>query len=284
VCRARLQPGGGADREGRSWACEAGHSFDVSREGYVNLLAAGQRRSRQPGDSDEMVDARRRFLASGAYDPLTRALGRHAADAATRSGPAPLILDIGCGEGHHTRGVAGAVAAGGTAPPVVAGIDVSKRAISLAARNHREGWYAVASAGDLPVPPSTVDVALDVFGPVVAAELARVVRTDGTVIAVHPGPRHLASLRALVYADPHPHEVKPPLRGEPDWFETTGWEAVTFPVVVSDASVLADLFAMTPYRWHAPPDIGARLAAAAADGFATDADVIVTTYRRTGRP
>jgi 23S rRNA (guanine745-N1)-methyltransferase len=226
-----------------------------------------------------MVDARRRFLATGAYDPLTAELARAARDAT--GGRGCVVLDVGCGEGRHTRGVAAAVP-----DAVVAGVDVSKRAISLAARSHPAGWYAVASAGDLPVATAAVDVALDVFGPVVARELARVVRPGGTVVAAHPGPRHLASLRALVYSDARAHDVKPPLRDAPEWFETIASEAVTFPVVVSEPPLVADLFAMTPYRWHAPPDIGTRLAeaAGAGGGLVTEADVVVTVSRRTPRP
>src|ERR1017187_37490 len=72
VCRDRLA----LSADGSRWACPAGHSFDVAREGYVNLLLAGQRRSRQPGDSTEMVNARRRFLATGAYDPLSAAVAQ----------------------------------------------------------------------------------------------------------------------------------------------------------------------------------------------------------------
>jgi 23S rRNA (guanine745-N1)-methyltransferase len=229
-----------------------------------------------------MVDARRRFLATGAYDPLTAALARAARAARAATGDrASVVLDVGCGEGRHTRGVAAAVP-----DAVVAGVDVSKRAISLAARSHPAGWYAVASAGDLPVATAAVDVALDVFGPVVARELARVVRPGGTVVAAHPGPRHLASLRALVYSDARAHDVKPPLRDAPEWFETIASEAVTFPVVVSEPALVADLFAMTPYRWHAPPDIGTRLAeaAGAGGGLVTEADVVVTVSRRTPRP
>ncbi len=222
-----------------------------------------------------MVDARRRFLATGGYDPVTAALARVAAGAGAR-----MVLDVGCGEGRHTRGVAAALRDDGA---VVAAVDVAKRAVRLAARADPHGWYAVATAGDLPVCSAAVDVVLDVFGPLLAAELARVVRPGGTVIAAHPGPRHLASLRALVYAEARPHEVKTPLRDAPDWFETTGSETVTFPLVIADAGVLADLFAMTPYRWHAPPDIAARLTDAAVGGFATDVDVIITTCRRTPR-
>jgi 23S rRNA (guanine745-N1)-methyltransferase len=262
VCRGGL-------RGRRPLRCDAGHSFDVAREGYVNLLLAHQRRSRQPGDSDEMVGARRRFLATGAYDPLTDAVARLV------SAEAPgVVLDVGCGDGRHTRRLDA---------PVVAGVDVSKRAVALAARAHPAGWYAVAGAADLPVAAGSVDVVVDVFGPVVAGELVRVLRPGGAVVAAHPGPRHLAELRALVYADAHPHEVKPPLRGVPEWLETVGSEAVTFPVVVAERALVADLFAMTPYRWHAPPDMAERLAEAP-QPFPTAADVVITTYRRRVRP
>jgi 23S rRNA (guanine745-N1)-methyltransferase len=249
--------------------CAAGHSFDVAREGYVNLLLARHRRSRRPGDSDEMIAARRRFLATGAYDPLTSALAQLMASEAPG-----VVLDVGCGDGRHTRGLEAGV---------IAGADVSRRAVALAARAHRSGWYAVASAADLPVATAAIDVGLAVFGPVVPAELARVVRPGGAVLAAHPGPSHLAALRALVYADARPHEVKPPLRDAPEWFEPAGAERLTFAVVAADAAVLTDLFAMTPYRWHAPPDMAERLADAAREPFATAADVVITTYRRRSR-
>jgi 23S rRNA (guanine745-N1)-methyltransferase len=262
VCRERLALSEGGSR----WVCPAGHSFDVAREGYVNLLLAGQRRSRPLGDSTEMVNARRRFLATGAYDPLSAAV----AEAASGEQPA-VVLDVGCGEGHHTRAVAAAT---------VLGVDVAKAAVAAAARAHSGGWYAVASAADLPLQDAAVDVALNVFGPVAAEELARVVRPGGAVVTAHPGAAHLEGLRSMVYAQARPHAVKPPLRNAGEWFTQTGSTSVTFDVVVTDVAGLRDLFAMTPYRWQAPPDIDVRIAAAAAPRFETVADVRVTTYRR----
>jgi 23S rRNA (guanine745-N1)-methyltransferase len=263
VCRERLVLSGG----GSQWTCASGHSFDIAREGYVNLLLAGQRRSRQPGDSTEMVTARRRFLATGAYDPLSAAVAQAAAG--ERPG---VVLDVGCGEGHHTRAVAGAT---------VLGVDIAKAAVAAAARAHSDGWYAVASAASLPLRDAAVDVALNVFGPIAAAELARVVRPGGAVVTAHPAAAHLEGLRSLVYPQARPHEVKPPLRDAGEWFAETGSMLITFDVVVTDVAGLRDLFAMTPYRWHAPPDIDVRIAAAVAPRFETVADVRVTTYRRT---
>ena len=41
--------------------CANNHSFDFAKEGYVNLLPVQQKNSKQPGDSLEMVQARRAF-------------------------------------------------------------------------------------------------------------------------------------------------------------------------------------------------------------------------------
>jgi 23S rRNA (guanine745-N1)-methyltransferase len=142
----------------------------------------------------------------------------------------------------------------------------------------------VANAADLPVPDESIDLLLNVFGPIVPLELARVVRRDGIVVAAHPRPAHLEELRALVFAkNTGPRPVKPPLRNAKEWFAETGTASITFPVAIPDESALADLFAMTPYRWHAPIDIDERLAALGSAGLGVLADVQVTTYKRTDR-
>lgn len=247
--------------------CGHGHSFDVAREGYVNLLVPGRRRSRQPGDTAEMVAARRRFLATGAYDPMTDEL---ASVVASRH-PA-MMLDVGCGDGRHTRAMPASV---------ILGLDVAKPAVVAAARAHRQGWYAVASAADIPLDTASIDLALTVFGPVEAAELARVIRPGGWVVAAHPGADHLAEIRALVYDTPRPHEIKPPLRHSVHWFTQISATRICFPVAVAGPERLQDLFAMTPYRWHAGREIHHRLAAAARARFTATADIQLTLYERT---
>jgi len=265
VCRESLALVG----EARRWQCPSGHSYDVAREGYVNLLPPQHRRSRQPGDSPEMIRARRRFLATGAYDPMSTALAKIIAS----KGP-KTVLDVGCGEGRHTRFVSA---------PMVQAVDVAKAAVAAAARSDDAGWYAVASAADLPVADSSVDVAMAAFSPVISAELARVIRPGGVVVIAHPGRAHLAKLRALVYPDARPHTPRTQLADGSAWFTEVGRHSVTFPVAVTEASGLRDLYAMTPYRWHAPRDIGDRINSAARNGFETVADITLTICERSER-
>jgi 23S rRNA (guanine745-N1)-methyltransferase len=251
--------------EERRWVCPAGHSFDLAREGYVNRLLR-RRRGHQPGDSAEMVSARGRFLASGAYDPISVAV----AEAVSNIRPSVLV-DIGCGEGRHTRCLDAAA---------ILGVDVANTAVAVAARSHPAGWYAVATASALPLEEDSVDAAVSIFSPTFAEELARVVRPGGVVVTAHPCPNHLAALRALVYERARPHEIKPPLRAAEERFDEIGSVTLRFPLVVTDVAALRDLFDMTPYRWHGPRDIEERLTEATRRPFASSAEVRVTTYRR----
>ena len=55
--------------------CPAGHSFDRAKEGYWHLLPVQNTRTKAPGDSKEMVAARRAFLSAGYYGVFGQALG-----------------------------------------------------------------------------------------------------------------------------------------------------------------------------------------------------------------
>lgn len=61
-------------RAEKTFICPLGHQFDRAKEGYVNLLPVQHKRSRDPGDSAEMMQARRAFLDAGHYQPLRDAV------------------------------------------------------------------------------------------------------------------------------------------------------------------------------------------------------------------
>ena len=102
--------GGPLDRGPSAYSCPAGHSFDLAREGYVHLLPANRMHSKMPGDDKGMAAARAAFLSKDYYAPLRDALCSIALE---RTGPAPRVLDTGCGEGYYTSGVYRALARAG---------------------------------------------------------------------------------------------------------------------------------------------------------------------------
>ncbi len=95
LCHAPLS------RSDNHYSCPQRHQFDLAKEGYVNLLPVQFKRSRDPGDSAEMMQARRAFLDAGHYQPLRDAI----AERLRHYAPTDL-LDIGCGEGYYTHAFA----------------------------------------------------------------------------------------------------------------------------------------------------------------------------------
>jgi 23S rRNA (guanine745-N1)-methyltransferase len=192
LCRQPLQRGA------RAWACAGRHSFDVAREGYVNLLPVQHKHSREPGDSAEMVKARRDFLDGGHYRPLReealellRPLGAHS------------LLDIGCGEGYYTSALREAAAE-------TFGLDIAKPAIQAAARRSAGGpgsiTWLVGSSAHLPFADAGLDLVCSLFTPLQLPELRRSLKPGGHLLLVTPAPDHLWSLRERLFDEVRPHE------------------------------------------------------------------------------
>src|SRR5882724_7875626 len=87
---------GALEEMGKSLVCPNRHSFDIAREGYVNLL-----RKKLPGDTREMLVARRAFLERGFYQSLSDVLNQLVVTRIQEMEQAVYILDAGCGEGYY---------------------------------------------------------------------------------------------------------------------------------------------------------------------------------------
>ncbi|HET7435203.1 MAG TPA: methyltransferase domain-containing protein [Thermoanaerobaculia bacterium] len=177
--------------EERRYVCARGHSFDIARSGYVNLLQPQDRRSNSPGDSREAVNARRRFLDRGFATPLVRAIVELLP---MRSGEA--FLDAGCGEGTHTAAFRDAytVEAHGT--------DISLPAIELAAKRHTECHWTIANADRfLPYADGSFAGVASITARLSVDEFARVLAPDGTLLVVIPGADDLIELRAAMQGE-----------------------------------------------------------------------------------
>ncbi|WP_309646673.1 putative RNA methyltransferase [Phenylobacterium sp.] len=252
-------------REAAAFRCAAGHAYDLARSGYVNLLLANQRRSKDPGDDKAMMAARTAFLEAGHYAPVAQAL----ADAVLADRSATCVLDVGCGEGHYLRGLRERAAR----PLDLHGLDISRHAVEAAAKRDRLGLYAVAGAHRLPVLDQAVDALISHFAPLEAAEAHRVLRDGGRLIVGAPGPRHLFGLRRLIYETPTEHPDSPPLS---DGFALKDEVRIGYDLDLNDPAAIAALVGMTPSAWAAD----ARERLAGLDHLATEVDVIIRTYER----
>lgn len=260
-------------RQGSAWRCAAGHSFDIASQGYTNLLPVQKKRSLDPGDSKEMVAARRRFLNAGGYQPIAAAVSR-AVLADLPSGVPSSCLDAGCGEGYYLRQLAAAAGAGQQL--AILGLDISKWAVLSAAKQDRRPNWVVGSNANLPLLPGSIDRVLCMFGFPVYSEFARVLKPGGLLLQVDTGPDHLRELREIIYPalKPERTEAMPTPAGFADHFA----ETVRYALNISGAEQIADLLAMTPHLYRATAEGRAR--AAALTALSVTVDVRLTCFAR----
>lgn len=187
-CRCELTAAAGA------LACRNGHSFDIAREGYVNLLPGGRRRVAASGDSAAQLRHRAAFLDAGCLDVVAAAIAEHvdrASDAGSASRPL-CVVDAGAGSGHHLAQIVARIAR----PCIGLGLDISKAAASYASRRWPALAFAVADVwADWPVRDAAADLVVSTFAPKNFPEAARALRPGGRLALVCPGPEHLIELR-----------------------------------------------------------------------------------------
>ena len=259
---------------GNHWRCPSGHTFDVAREGYLHLLPVQHKRSRDPGDSKEMVAARRRFLATGAYQPIAAAIAEAVLGNATDAAATLHCLDAGCGEGHYLRELI--AAAEGRQALSIVGLDISKWAVQAAAKRDRQSTWIVGSNARLPLLTGTLDRVLCLFGFPVYPEFARVLRAGGLLVQADAGADHLSELRQIIYPTPKP--VPSATFQAPPGFSLIDERDVRYGTEIVGAANIADLLAMTPHLFRASHEGKQRLAAL--DTLPIHVDVRLRLLRR----
>jgi 23S rRNA (guanine745-N1)-methyltransferase len=172
-------------REPRRRVCPRGHSFDLARSGYVNLLQPQERRSKEPGDAAAAVAARRRLHDRGVTAPLLAAIGDVLAATA-----ADTVLDAGCGDGFYLGSLA---AAHGFE---ACGVDISIPAIDAAARRYPACEWIVANADRaIPFAPASFSRVLSITARMNPPEFHRVLAPVGRLLVALPAPDDLIELR-----------------------------------------------------------------------------------------
>ncbi|NQL62098.1 methyltransferase domain-containing protein [Streptococcus suis] len=173
------------DLDINSLRCPNRHTFDIAKQGYVNLAPQVKQSANYHKSSFENRQA---FLEAGYYDHLYAALEGKIAELGLQS-----VLDIGCGEGFYSRKLAEKMDLD------ILAFDISKDSILLAAKSDRTKsvkWF-VGDLTKLPIQDKTIDGILDIFSPANYQEFARVLKAGGAILKLVPGPNHLKELRHL---------------------------------------------------------------------------------------
>ena len=298
ICQSPLQPA--AD----SWRCDGSlhpkqtsHPFDVARQGYVNLLPVQQKKSKEPGDSQQSIFARQRFLTAGYYQPLKELicdqiallLGQNKTSTAYDNTKINW-LDIGCGEGYYTQAMANQeiidnlIAADISKPALVALAKASKVIGSLwyqQEHNKKTGtnktavYPLVTSAAHLPLRAGSMNGISSIFSPILPEIFANMLRDEGYLIIAKPDVGHLMSLREALFDNVKEHDSDKFLPTLAPYFTLVATHQVTRALSLP-ADALADLLTMTPYAYRARAENRQTLLERSATSpFATEAKFVV---------
>lgn len=226
-------------KNGKCLKCNNNHSFDIAKEGYVNLLSA-HKSGDNVGDNKEMARFRRDFLNKGYYSTLANAVGECLEKYTKES---DIVLDICCGEGYYTEQLTKKY------NREYYGFDISKNMVRLAAKRKCGADFFVANISSIPVKSESVDFAFHLFAPFHCEEFSRILSRDGVIVTAIPGKEHLYELKEVLYDKPYFNDEKLPQAGELKLVEKL--RAKTKIDLTSNEDIMS-LFRMTPYFYHTP--------------------------------
>ena len=259
ICGAPL-----AKRE-RALVCPGHHSFDIARQGYVNLLPVQQKHSQDPGDTREQVLSRRAFLDTGTYAPILEAL----IEAARKYGASGELLDVGCGEGYYCAGLSQALGL------PLTGVDISKEAVRAAAARYKGPNWLCATAAHLPVGDERVGLLTSLFALTLPEEFLRVLSPGGLYIQVVAAEDHLLGLKRIIY-DRLTHKEKHTTQELPGLTRLHS-QQISFDFTLTKEQI-PWLFAMTPHLFRIGKAGAARLAQA--QTLEDRASCVLNVYRK----
>lgn len=222
------------ETNGSSLSCSKGHSYDFAREGYCNLLLVQNKATADPGDNKEMVEARRKFLQTGHFSPIANKIGEICATI-----PHEKILDAGCGEGYYLEELQRAFP-----KSQFLGIDISKNAIKMAAKQNKAIQWVVASNRKLPVEPSKLDLILSIFGFPLFSSFKGVAH----ILLIDPAPNHLMELRQAIYSQVKETKLVSIEEAFSQGYKLVREEKLDFTFSIGDQ--VQDLLAMTPHAYR----------------------------------
>jgi len=260
--------------KGKFYQCSNGHTFDIAKQGYVNLLPVQHKKSKDPGDSKVMVQARTHFLDSGFYKPIVDDLSNIILKNLNVN-KSLCILDAGCGEGYYLNQVLNAAQMLDDERAVsFIGMDISKPAIIAASKRNKQVSWVVGTNSQPPFLDQTVDLIFCVFGFHSFSGFKNILKPGGKVILVEPGEKHLQELREIIYSEP-PAEKIATKSGDDD-YSLIDTHALEFKINLNSNEQILNLLTMTPHLFRASSE--GKSSIETMDSLCLTADIIFSVF------
>jgi 23S rRNA (guanine745-N1)-methyltransferase len=181
-----------------SLLCENGHCFDLSKNGYLNLL-------RNPVNSKynkNLFFSRRKILQNGFLKKLIAEISKLILrDVSNKKCTDLKILDAGCGEGTNLVNIARYIFEQSNTLPVGIGLDISKNGIYIASKDYPGYIWCIADLANCPLNDNQFDFVLNILSPANYSEFTRVLKENGLLIKVIPGTLYLQEIRKRFYKE-----------------------------------------------------------------------------------
>lgn len=179
------------EKDNKSYICKNNHTFDIAKEGYVNLMLSNQKNSKNPGDNKLMMSARQNFLNAGYYNQLLNEI-INVLKGIVANGS--VVVEAGCGEGFYISAIKDAFNSA-----YVYGFDISKEAIKMASKRNKNVNFYVASSYNTYIKDGSVDALVVIFAPFAEEEFNRILSNYGSIILVKPKTEHLLEIKNQFY-------------------------------------------------------------------------------------
>jgi len=231
----------------KSLQCSHSHCFDLAKQGYANLLLSQHKKSKHPGDTQEMVSSRTAFLDKGHYRPIAKHLEeliqKH------KDQHISSYCDIACGEGYYTN-LIHQYLSGNTVKLITNGIDISQPAIKAACKRNKEIQWLIASTKNIPLLDASQDLVSGLFFHFDHREIARILKPNGLFIFTSTGPNHLIELRKKLYDEIKDEKSDQERKPETNILSHLENSKLSKRIHLQSSTEILQLLTMTPHYWR----------------------------------
>lgn len=235
----------------QNYVCPNNHNFDISKEGYINLLLCNQKKSKDPGDSKEMIKSRNEFLQKGFYkfisDNLNKFIFSQLEDNINN------IIETGCGTGYYLTNLRKFLIDQSFDKINYFGLDISKHAISIASKIDKNIKWIIANSYNIPLLDNSQDIVLNIFSPYKIDEIIRILKPKGKVYFVVPSKNHLNTFREIIYGAKEQEKNIDKLKDNIEAskvLKITNSTEIEQELNINNNQDIMNLLYMTPYYWN----------------------------------